>query len=142
MTIRTSITRRERKRVLTTGATVLHSRYVLNYRDPQTGKRPQLFCPTQREAIAKRDSILAAIATSTYQAERSSMTVAGAIEHWLENRKPEVKAWTWQTYRRLSTNCIIGPLLIGSPAQRTTYRIRGVKPEGTHFVDALGPIRA
>jgi integrase len=74
MSIRTSITRRERKRVLNTGATILHARWVLNFRDPRTGKRRQLFSPTQREAIAKRDSILAAIATSTYQAERSSIS--------------------------------------------------------------------
>src|ERR1700674_1891770 len=100
MTIRTSITRRERKRVLSTGATVLHARYVLNFRDPRTGRRRQLFFPSQREAIAKRDAILAAIATNSYSESRSSITVAGAIEHWLENRKPEVKGWTWQTYRR------------------------------------------
>src|ERR1700690_755284 len=126
MTIRTSITRRERKRVLTTGATVLHARYVLNFRDPRTGKRRQLFFRSQREAIAKRDSMLAAIATNSYSEVRSGMTVGGAVEHWLENRKPEVKASTWKTYRRFSTNCIIGPLLIGTPAERKLYREHGV----------------
>ena len=65
-------------------------------------------------------------------------TVAGAIEHWLENRKFEVKEHTWQTYRRLSFNNVVGPLLIGTPADRGCYRAHGVKPEGTHFVDALG----
>ncbi len=96
MTLRTSITRRERKRVLTSGITVRHSRYVLNYRDPRTGKRRQLFFPSQREAIARRDAILAAIATNSYRDERASMTVAGVIEHWLENRKSEVKLPTWE----------------------------------------------
>src|ERR1700682_574853 len=127
MTIRTSITRRDRMRVLTSGATVLHARYVLNFRDPRTGKRRQLFFRSQREAIAKRDSILAAIAAHSYSESRGSMTVAAAIEHWLENRKPEVKGWTLETYRRLSTNCVVGPLLVGSPAQRTAYRMHGVK---------------
>ena len=51
MTIRTSITRRERTRTLTSGLTVRHSRYVLNYRDPRTGKRRQLFFRSQREAV-------------------------------------------------------------------------------------------
>jgi integrase len=138
VTIRTSITRRERTRVLTSGVAVRHSRYVLNYRDPRTGKRRQLFFPSQREAIAKRDAILAAIATNSYREERNNMTVAGAIEHWLENRRSEVKAPTWETYRRLSSNNIIGPLLIGTPAERGCYRAHGVEPEGTHFVDALG----
>ena len=66
MTIATSITRRDRKRKLLSGATVVHARYVLNYRDPGSGKRRQVFCRSQREAIAKRDSLLAAIATNTY----------------------------------------------------------------------------
>jgi integrase len=70
MTVRTSITRRERTRVLTSGVTIRHQRYVLNYRDPRTGKRRQLFFRSQREAIAKRDSILAAIATDSYRSER------------------------------------------------------------------------
>jgi integrase len=138
MTIRTSITRRERTRVLSSGIAVRHTRYILNYRDPRTGKRRQLFFRSQRDAIAKRDAILAAIATNSYREERTSMTVAGAIEHWLENRKPEIKAPTWETYRRLSSNNIIGPLLIGTPAERGCYRAQGVRPEGTHFVDALG----
>ncbi len=141
MTVRTSITRRERKRVLTSGLTVKHQRYVLNYRDPRTGKRRQLFFRSQREAIAKRDAILAAIAANSYRDERSNMTVAGAIEHWLENRKSEVKPPTWETYRRLSSNNVVGPLLIGTPAERGCYRANGTKPEGTHFVDALGLIK-
>jgi integrase len=141
MTIRTSITRRERKRILTTGATVFHARYVLNFRDPRTGKRRQLFFRSQREAIAKRDAILAAIATHTYSQSRSNLTVANAVEHWLENRRADVKASTWKTYRQISTNCIIGPVLVGTPAQRKAYREEGAKPEGTHFVDALGPVK-
>jgi integrase len=122
MTIPTSITRRERKRVLTSGLTVSHQRYVLNFRDPRSGKRRQLFFGSQREAIAKRDAILAAIATDSYRAERSNMTVAGAIEHWLENRKSEVKPSTSKTYQRISNGYIVGPLLIGTPADRSSYR--------------------
>ena len=102
MTIATSITKRERKRVLTCGASVLQSRYVLNFRDPKTGKRRQLFFRSQREAIAKRDAILASIATHSYSEVRNDLTVAGAVEHWLENRKAEVKPSTWKTYRLLS----------------------------------------
>ena len=29
------------------------------------------------------------------------MTVGGAVEHWLENRRTEVKASTWKTYRQI-----------------------------------------
>jgi len=64
--------------------------------------------------------------TNSYREERTSMTVAGAIEHWLDNRKPEVKAPTWETYRRLSSNNIVGPLLIGTSAERGCYRAHEV----------------
>ena len=141
MTIATSITKRERKRILTCGASILQSRYVLNFRDPKTGKRRQLFFRSQREAIAKRDAILAAIATHSYSEVRNDLTVAGAVEHWLENRKAEVKASTWKTYRQFSTNCIIGPLLIGTPAERKAFRQHGLKIEGARLVDALGHIK-
>ena len=50
------------------------------------------------------------------------MTVAGAIEHWLDNRKPEVRPVTWETYHRISRNNVVGPLLIGTPAARGYYR--------------------
>ena len=141
MTIRTSISKRDRKRTLTCGAVILQPRYVLNFNDPRTGKRRQLFFRSQREAIARRDSILAAIATNSYSESRSQMTVGGAVEHWLENRRTEVKASTWKTYRQISTNCIIGPLLVGTPGERKTYREEGSKPDGTYFVEALGAIK-
>src|SRR6476646_5672874 len=72
----------------------LPARYVLNFNDPRTGKRRQLFFRSQREAIARRDSILAAIATNSYSESRNQMTVGGAVEHWLENRRAEVKPST------------------------------------------------
>ncbi len=69
------------------------------------------------------------------------MTVAGAIEHWLSGRALEVKPATLQTYRRISRNCIIGPLLIGTPADRNSYTVHGVRPEGAYFIDTLGPTK-
>ena len=76
------------------GLVVVHSRFVLNFRDPRSCKRRQVFCRTQREAIAKRDNLLAAIATNSYSASRVTLTVANAVEHWLDNRRGEVKAST------------------------------------------------
>ena len=118
---------RDLKRTLTCGAVISQPRYVLNFNDPRTGKRRQLFFRSQREAIARRDSILAAIATNSYSESRNQMTVGGAVEHWLENRRSEVKASTWKTYRQISTNCIIGPLLVGTPGERKSYREVGIE---------------
>ena len=141
MTIATSITRRDRKRKLLSGATVIHARYVLNFRDPTTGKRRQVFCRSQREAITKRDNLLASIATSIYSQSRASFIVTKAVENWLDNRRSEVKGSTWKTYRLICTNLIMGPLLIGTSAQRKLYREEGVRPEGSRFVDMLGPVK-
>ena len=116
MTIRISISKRDRERTLICGAVILQPRYVLNFNDPRTGKRRQLFFRSQREAIARRDSILAAIASNSYSEYRSQMTVEGAVEHWLENRRTEVKVSTWKTYRQISTNCIIGPTFLHPPS--------------------------
>ncbi len=141
MTIATSISKRERRRVLKSGIVVLHTRYVLNFRDPRTGKRRQMFCRSQKEAIAKRDNLVAAVATDTYAWSGTPLTVAGAIEHWLDNRRTEIKTSTWSTYRLISTNLIIGPLLVGTPAERKCYREKGIQPEGSRFLDMLGPTR-
>ena len=141
MTIATSITRRDRKRKLLSGQTVVHTRYVLNFRDPSTGKRRQLFCRSQREAIAKRDNLLAAIATNTYAARRSFLTVGQAIEHWLQDRTGAVRPSTMKTYRMVASNLVIGPVLVGTPAQRKLYREAGIRPERANFVEGLGPKR-
>lgn len=112
MTVATSITRRDRRRALTSGAVVVHARYVLNFRDPRTGRRRQLFFRSQREAIAKRDSLLAAVATNTYAPETKPLTIAEAIEHWLDNRKSEVKPVTHKTYAMIARRCVVGPLAV------------------------------
>lgn len=63
MTIAISITKRIRRRVLVTGNVTVYARYVLNFRDPQTGKRRQLFANSHKEAITRRDALVAALAT-------------------------------------------------------------------------------
>lgn len=63
------------------------------------------------------------------------------MEHWLENRRTEVKGNTWKTYRQVARPYIIGPLLIGTSAERKAYTERGTKPEGCRFLDMLGPTK-
>lgn len=40
------------------------------------------------------------------------LTVAEAVEHWLDNRKGEVKPVTLKTYAMIARRCIVGPLVI------------------------------
>jgi len=141
MTIAISITKRVRRRVQVTGNVAVYTRYVLNFRDPYTGKRRQLFANSHRQAIARRDALVAAVATKTYADTSNQLTVKQAVEHWLENRRTEVKGSTWKTYRQVARPCIIGPLLIGTSAERKTYIETGTKPEGTCFADMLGPTK-
>ena len=48
------ITRRVRSRKLDSGMKVEYLRYVLNYKDPKTGKRRQEFFDRQKDAQARK----------------------------------------------------------------------------------------
>src|SRR4051812_12562542 len=50
-----SLTKRDRQRKLRSGEIVINTRWVLNYSDPKTGQRTQLFFVRQKDAIAKRN---------------------------------------------------------------------------------------
>jgi hypothetical protein len=54
MSIAISITKRERRRRLKSGEGVTQVRYVLNFRDPRSGRRKQLFFERQKEELARR----------------------------------------------------------------------------------------
>jgi integrase len=133
-----SITRRERKRWLRSGAIVMQTRWIVNYREPRTGRRRQLFFERQKDAIAKRDALMSTVASGTYSESKSELTVAQAVEHWLEHRRTEVKPVTWNGYRR-AVHYIIGPLMIGTARERKAYTEAEKKPASAEFVEMLGP---
>jgi len=60
-----NLTKRDRKRKLKSGAVVIQTRWVLNYREPRTDRRKQLFYERQKDAQAKRNEIIAQIETMT-----------------------------------------------------------------------------
>jgi integrase len=136
-----NITKRDRKRKLKSGEVVTQTRWVLNYREPRTGKRKQLFFKRQKDAQAKRNEIIAQIETGSYADDRNrSVTVAEATTRWLANREGEVKDGTLAGYRQ-AVSYIIGPLLIGTPQQRCEFSMTGKKPEGTRLVPMLGDVK-
>ena len=51
MTFTASITRRDRKRQLRSGATVIQSRWIVNFREPRSGQRKQLFFERQKLSL-------------------------------------------------------------------------------------------
>jgi len=130
-----NITRRERKRKRQDGTIVVHTRWVLNYRKPRSGKRGQLFFDKQKDAQARRNQIIAEIETGTYSEDRSrNVTIREIVRRWVESRDGEVKDGT------LDAN-IVGPLLVGSAQQRTRFKLTGKPPEGTKTIPLLGEFR-
>jgi integrase len=136
-----NITKRERKRKLTSGAIVVQTRWVLNYREPRSGRRRQLFFDKQKDAQARRNQIIAEVETGTYSEDRArAVTIREIVRRWVESRSGEVKDGTLDGYRRAAAN-IVGPLLVGSAQQRTRFKLTGKQPEGTKTVPLLGDFK-
>lgn len=140
MSIAINITKRERKRRLKSGEVVFQTRYVLNFRDPRTGARKQLFFAKQKDAQHKASEIAASVTMGTYAPTRSELTVAEATNHWLDNCEGNVKERTLKSYRIVS-RYISGPLLIGSREQRVEHTMTGKLPKGTRLEPLLGDVR-
>jgi integrase len=138
--ITVNITKRDRKRKLKSGATVTQTRYVINFREPRTGKRTQLFFKRQKDAQAKRSEIEATVHTGSRIERRTAVTVRDAVEAWLANREGAIKGRTLEAYR-YSADYIVGPLLSGTSEQRAEFTQTGVKPAGTQLLPMLGDVR-
>jgi integrase len=111
---------------------------VLNYREPRSGRRRQLFFDKQKDAQARRNQIIAEVETGTYAEERTrAVTIREIVLRWLESRDGAVKAGTLAGYRRAAAN-IVGPLLVGSAQDRTRFKLTGERPEGARSVPLLG----
>jgi integrase len=119
---------------------VVQTRFVVNFRDPATGRRKQLFFARHKDAVAMRDAVLASVVTGDYTDVKTDLTVADAIGHWLEHRRREVKAGTWDSYRQ-AASYVVGPLLVGTRHERHRFSRRGATPQDAQFIDMLGPVR-
>jgi integrase len=98
---RINVTKRIRKRRRADGSTVEQCRYVVDFRDPQTGKRRQYFFERRKDADAKRNELITELATGRYSSPAYA-TVEVAMRTWLEDRQPKVKGVTFVTYERAS----------------------------------------
>jgi integrase len=138
MNLSINITRRTRRRKLRNGTTVVQERYVLNYRNPRTGQRHQLFFERKMDAITRRDTLVGDYQQgSSVAPERNSITVADAVARWLENRKGEVCPRTHRGYVEAS-RYISGPVIKGTPKERYAYALAGRKPVSVSFLPVLG----
>jgi integrase len=140
MSIAINVTKRDRRRRLKSGEIVMQLKYVVNFRDPNTRKRKQLFFDRQKDAHQKASEIAAAVMTGTYApapVARLELTVEIVVLNWLDNCVGNVKERTLRGYRHVA-RYIIGPLLIGSKDQRTEYTVTGKVPKGARLQPLLG----
>lgn len=137
MAFSVSITKRVRTRQLRGGRTVRQLRYVLNYRDPKSGRRRQEFFERYKDAQARQSELVAAVQTGAYCDPRQSPTIAQALDHYLDDKRGQVKPSTLQGYE-VVLRCIKGPVLIGTARQRHEFTATGHRPEGTRLVTLLG----
>ncbi len=137
-----TITRRERTRRLASGRVVVHTRFVVNFRDPATGRRKQLFFARQKDALAMRDAIVTSIAAggSLSPSHQADVTVAEVMEHWLQNRRRDVKPGTWASYRQ-AVHYVVGPLLLGTKLERHRYARYGAISGDVRLKEMLGDVR-
>ena len=131
------ITRRVRSRKLDSGMKVEYLRYVLNYKDPVTGKRRQEFFDRQKDAQARKGDLIVKVGTGSYVDERTVPTVAEAVDHWFNDREGKVKANTLAAYGVVIEQ-IRGPVLVGSAEQKAQYRATGKVPKGAKLLAMLG----
>ena len=109
MTINISLTKRVRRRKLTSGEIVEQLRYVLNWRDPRTGSRQQRFFERQKEAQDKRAELTLAYQMGNYSVKRESLTVGDAVAAWLDNKRDVVRANTYGNYE-FQARYVVGPM--------------------------------
>lgn len=135
-----SITRRNRKRILRSGQVITQTRYVVNYREPCTGQRKQLFFIRQKDAQEEASKLTAQLRGGDYSARRQVSTVVNVMERWLEDRSIHVKPQTLRGYRETIKN-IIGPLIIGTSKDRAAISRSRKAPARQQMRELLGHIK-
>lgn len=138
-TVSVSITKRDRKRITRAGGQVVQTRFVVNFREPRSGRRKQLFYAHHKDAVTMRDTLLASFASGTYTGVNPNWTVGQAVAYWLQNRRNEVKNTTWASYEQ-AARYITGPFLLGSKEERRLFAMKGQVPKGREVVPMLGPV--
>ncbi|MFD2648251.1 tyrosine-type recombinase/integrase [Devosia albogilva] len=134
------ITKRNRRRKLADGRVVEMQRFVVQFIDPDTGRRRQLFFPLRRDAETYRAKIVSEVHAGTYVDPNKVPTVSEATRHYLENRRGEVKASTLHGYEVVAKN-IVGPLLEGTQQERAEYALTGELPrKDARLLQMLGHV--
>lgn len=135
--IKISVRKRRRRREKANGRAIIQVRYVLDYIDPVSKRRRQLFFATQELAISAREKILLELASGT---GRQDLTVAEAFAHWTETKSQLVRPPTLSGYRKIE-RYIVGPLAIGTAQERRAFAMGRRAAQEVELRDMLGQRR-
>lgn len=127
MTLSINITKRMRRRKLASGENVEHLRYVMNWRDPRSGKREQRFFARQKDAVEARSKLLAAYERGSRSTTRTSLTVSDAIAAWLDVKRDVVRSNTFENYK-FQSRYVTGPLASAEVRKALIYSGTGTDP--------------
>jgi integrase len=139
MTLNIALTKRIRRRKLTSGETIEQQRYVLNWRDPRTGSREQRFFERQKDAQEQRAALIAAYERGSYSAQRKKVTVADAVAAWLDAKRAVVRRNTFGSYE-FQARYVTGPLLPTEARLAAIQSGTGAKPNARGMT-LLGPVK-
>lgn len=140
MNLNISLTRRNQRRKQKDGSMKSYTRYVLNFTEPGSEKRRQLFFDKRDDARDMQRQLLVEFETGDYLSKKDSPTIREAFESLIEYRRPHLKERTFidmHHYRR----SICGPLLVGTRKQRFLYTQMGKVPPGAKLLPMLGDIK-
>lgn len=139
MTLKINVNTRDVRRRLRSGDIVMLRRYIVSFRHPQSRKRSQEFFERHKDALARRDQLIADYKAGAAAIDRCSrhLTVADAVKHWLDNRQGEVSARTLRGYREAS-RYVVEPVLIGTAQDRYRHSTGAESGKGARFVPVLG----
>ena len=148
-----TITKRDRRRVLKS-KTVVQTRFVVNFTDPQSGRRKQYFFERLRDAQEKRAALLvsdrrhAAPADQAWdrarterklQNDAAQRTVGDVVAYWLASLDEGLKNSTHAYYHHIA-RYIVRPLPIGSAIERRKWARTGRVPADVEIIEMLDKV--
>jgi integrase len=139
MSLSINLTKRVRRRKLSSGEVVEQTRYVLNWRDPRSSAREQRFFERQKDAQEKRSELIAAYERGCYSPSSKSITLGDAVSAWLDGKRGVVRPNTYKSYE-FQSRYVVGPLF---PADARLAAVRsgvGARPNARPL-ELLGRVK-
>lgn len=139
--MQTNITKREKKSKHRDGRVTTHTRWVLHYKDPASGKRRQRYFSTRKEAEETRNDLIKNQDAMKRRKGGKVPTLKEAIDYWLESKEQSVQRATHHAYKQVAYDYIIGPAIKGTQQQKYQAAIAGKPPADAKLIEMFGPNR-